>query len=485
MKKLLFLLCIICTLTSIQAQVGIGILQPDTSAVLHLESEDRGLLLPRLSDTQRDNIFSPKAGLAIYNTTDSTIQYFNGNCWLRSYQRSCDECLFDLTASSTADTIDRIIADFVTFQFTLDQFNGPPQSIGFTVINSLPLGMTWNVDPNPQISSGTVDATVEVTTFTPAGTYPVIFQVVCGNTAINYVYEVTVLPCYEVALLNSTGSYNLATDLYNTYPSLPQNQPVCVISNIDQGVTIQADTTLVPAYTTGNLPAGSIVAIVNNGNIIGKGGDGGIAFDPANNLTGEGFNGGNALDLTVDTDIFNNFNIYGGGGGGNAMAFSVSQPLGPITFGIFLGGGGGGGAGDGYGGQEPGVVIGLSQYSPGGDATGGQFGVPGDGGLLNFPINIPISIGIGTVSVDIDPQATGGDGGAYGFPGTQGTFDVALGATVTIGPIPVPIGPFPIPIPVPPPPAGDAGYAIKRNGNNCNVPDNNYSTSFLKGQVGN
>jgi hypothetical protein len=34
--------------------------------------------------------------------------------------------------------------------------------------------------------------------------------------------------------------------------------------------------------------------------------------------------------------------------------------------------------------------------------------------------------------------------------------------------------------------AGAAGYAVKRNGNLLNgIPDNNYQTIFIKGQVGN
>ncbi len=463
------------------AQVGINILVPDSSAVLHLESTDRGFLPPRLTTSEKNAINNPATGLVVYDSTDSTLQYFNGDCWLRTYQRNCDDCYFDMTSTSVADTIDRLIADSVTFQLNIDQVAGSPQNIAFTIINQLPNGMTYSIDPNPIFSSGTVDVTFYVTTFTPDGTYPIVIQALCGSSTINFIYSLTVLPCYEVVLNNSTLKYDLSTDFYNTYPSVPTSQPVCVISTVDPGVTVISDTTITPAYTTGTFPNGSKVAIVNNGNIIGRGGNGGVAFDPANGLTGEGFDGGTAIDLTLDTDIFNNFNIYGGGGGGNAMAFSVSQGVGPVTLGIFLGAGGGGGAGNGRGGQEPGFVIGLSFYGPGQNATGGQFGVEGDGGQLNFPISVPV----GPVDIDVDPQVYGGDGGAYGFPGTQGTFTVGVGATINIGPIQVPIGPFPIPIPVPPPAAGDSGNAIKRNGFSTNIPDNSYNTSFLKGTVGN
>ena len=66
-RPLLFVgLCLVFALQA-QAQVGINILQPDTSAILHLESTDRGFLPPRMDTTQRDNIFDPKPGLSKWN----------------------------------------------------------------------------------------------------------------------------------------------------------------------------------------------------------------------------------------------------------------------------------------------------------------------------------------------------------------------------------------------------------------------------------
>ena len=48
------------------AQVGIGTTTPDPSAVLDISSTEGGLLLPRMNETQRDNIASPAVGLLIY-----------------------------------------------------------------------------------------------------------------------------------------------------------------------------------------------------------------------------------------------------------------------------------------------------------------------------------------------------------------------------------------------------------------------------------
>ncbi len=50
----------------------------DASAVLELQSANQGLLLPRLTTTQRNAISTPATGLTIYNTTDNCIQVYKG-----------------------------------------------------------------------------------------------------------------------------------------------------------------------------------------------------------------------------------------------------------------------------------------------------------------------------------------------------------------------------------------------------------------------
>jgi hypothetical protein len=54
---------------SIYAQVGIGTTTPDASAALDVSSTSKGLLMPRLTTIERDNISLPATGLMIFNTT--------------------------------------------------------------------------------------------------------------------------------------------------------------------------------------------------------------------------------------------------------------------------------------------------------------------------------------------------------------------------------------------------------------------------------
>jgi hypothetical protein len=61
------------------AQVGIGTLTPDDSAILELSSTSKGFLLPRLSSVKRDEMNNPPVGLMIYNTTTGRIETNKGS----------------------------------------------------------------------------------------------------------------------------------------------------------------------------------------------------------------------------------------------------------------------------------------------------------------------------------------------------------------------------------------------------------------------
>ena len=157
MKKIFslsFLLSILCLVAD--AQVGINILIPDSSAVLQLESDKKGLGLTRLTTPQRDAITNPLKGLTIFNTQDSVIEYWNGECWLKAYQKNCYECEFTMSIDDATDTLDRIVSDSVSSVITVNQTNGN-QDITVIYIASLPQGV--NVSFNGNISCDRISET--------------------------------------------------------------------------------------------------------------------------------------------------------------------------------------------------------------------------------------------------------------------------------------------------------------------------------------
>jgi hypothetical protein len=54
--------------------------------------------------------------------------------------------------------------------------------------------------------------------------------------------------------------------------------PIHVVVYVNPGVTIGSTSTGQPAMLGGPLPAGSIVTVINNGNIVGRGGNGGQGY---------------------------------------------------------------------------------------------------------------------------------------------------------------------------------------------------------------
>jgi hypothetical protein len=272
----------------------------------------------------------------------------------------------------------------------------------------------------------------------------------CSNTdggsscACNAGYTGSGMSCalivVSLTIANSTQNYDAFVQAGS--PTSPRRVQVTV----NAGVVLSSAQAGLPAFTSGALPAGSVVELVNNGTIIGAGGAAGrgggidtrtaqVSF-PA--LAGQA--GGAAVRSTVPITITNAGNIFGGGGGGGGGAeiHAVNNLAG--------GGGGAGGAGTvGGAGAAGGPGFSGAQYADGaaGSAGGVGPGTPGAGG--NYA-----NIGFG---------GSGGSGGAYGAAGGQGG-NSNLGTVGALG--------------------GAAGYSVRTDGAGITWVSGNNST-LVKG----
>jgi hypothetical protein len=61
--------------------VGIGTPIPDPSAKLEIRSSVSGLLMPRMTSTQRSAIPIPAKGLMVYDSSANALFYYDGNAW--------------------------------------------------------------------------------------------------------------------------------------------------------------------------------------------------------------------------------------------------------------------------------------------------------------------------------------------------------------------------------------------------------------------
>jgi len=66
---------------SIQAQVGIGTETPNASSLLELSSTSKGLLVPRMTEAQRNAISNPPVGLLVYQTNGQAFYYKDHFWW--------------------------------------------------------------------------------------------------------------------------------------------------------------------------------------------------------------------------------------------------------------------------------------------------------------------------------------------------------------------------------------------------------------------
>jgi hypothetical protein len=78
MKKLILFLLLVPGI-SLYSQVAINTdgANPDASAMLDVKSTSSGLLIPRMTFTQRNAIASPATGLLVYQTNSSPGFYYN------------------------------------------------------------------------------------------------------------------------------------------------------------------------------------------------------------------------------------------------------------------------------------------------------------------------------------------------------------------------------------------------------------------------
>ena len=77
LRQLVFLLFM--STAAFAQGVGIGTSNPNASAVLDVSSTNKGLLLPRVTDTNK--VASPAEGLMVYDRSSKAPNYFDGSRW--------------------------------------------------------------------------------------------------------------------------------------------------------------------------------------------------------------------------------------------------------------------------------------------------------------------------------------------------------------------------------------------------------------------
>jgi len=118
MKWKITILLLIGFLFSQQLIIGPDDAEPSSSALLEIISHDKGILLPRMNSSQRDDISDPAESLIIFNIESQCIEVFSGGQWNTIW---CDD---DCLGSEPADSITGNTAICVGESTALDAYGG-------------------------------------------------------------------------------------------------------------------------------------------------------------------------------------------------------------------------------------------------------------------------------------------------------------------------------------------------------------------------
>lgn len=204
-------------------------------------------------------------------------------------------------------------------------YSGPSQAQFLVGSGLLPAGLSLS---NSGVLTGTPTAPVSGQIFSVVAEYR-------GNQSAQS-YSLNIAPNYydvTSTISSNVSGYNMRS--VASAAGWDGVRPLRMTVTINSGVYVGSTSTASHAFTTGSgFPAGSILRVINNGNIVGMGGAGG-------NAHAAGQPGGPALQVQAPLIITNNGMIAGGGGGGSQTN----------THSNVAAGGGGGGAGLWLGGR--------------------------------------------------------------------------------------------------------------------------------------
>jgi microcystin-dependent protein len=81
MKKLTLIFLTMCSFLGSWAQIGLAdeVINPDSSALVEVRSSSKGVLIPRLTTIERQNISSPANALLLFDTDNRALFYFDSS----------------------------------------------------------------------------------------------------------------------------------------------------------------------------------------------------------------------------------------------------------------------------------------------------------------------------------------------------------------------------------------------------------------------
>ena len=176
MKKINTLLLVVLFAATTFAQVGMGTTTPDASSAIDISATTKGLLMPRMTNAQRQTISNPAAGLQVFVTDfdGGRFMFYDGTEW--NTIATGGPKRKTISADTTLDNTDEIIIINGAFTATLPAAPSDGMKLTLCAVNGLA-----RVDGNGKLLHLS-QATFSSVTFSDAATnmYTLVYSSTIG-----------------------------------------------------------------------------------------------------------------------------------------------------------------------------------------------------------------------------------------------------------------------------------------------------------------
>jgi len=217
----------------VRAQVGIGTITPSANSALDVTSPNKGLMLPRLTDTS--TVSNPSAGLMIYDMNAATPSFHDGVKW-NSVASASAQMMMNDSITYTITSPARMLG-FVAGTYPVQSFSNGASNSGME--SSLQdLAFTKTMDQNSIAfhravvgSSDLNSMVIEFKVYDPGASTPYYsvkltggeissFQTGISNIDMVLYESITILPTifgFKNWTHNQSFAYNIATSQFVAY----------------------------------------------------------------------------------------------------------------------------------------------------------------------------------------------------------------------------------------------------------------------------
>jgi hypothetical protein len=437
-KHALFLLMSVALPAFGQVAISEGSAVPDPSSMLDVQSTAKGLLPPRMSSEQRDDIVSPAAGLTIFNTTTNCTNVFNGTNW----HELCGTCTPPAVATYSYSDNGPLSYCLGNAIAPNSATSGPSPATSYSVSPALPAGIVLNTSTGQL--SGTPSAVTSPAnyTFTAANS--------CGSANIVLNIGVFDAPASISSISGSTTPIPGNSAVYSVTPvagatayawTFPSGWTITA-GGATSSVTVTVGAAGGTVSVQASNPCGSISQLTTvspwrpvaatGGNTVADVNVSGVTYRIHSYTT----SGTSSFTVTdPGTDALVEYLVIGGGGGGGGATHSTNGS----------GGGGAGGyrcsvVGEQSGGgaaAEPRLTVSATSYTVTVGAGGAGQSSSGQGKGFNGSDSVfgPITAigGGGGSGSTLVAGAGGSGGGGDSFTGNAAGAAARIGGAGTAG----------------------------------------------------